>query len=75
MRVAAAVDVLLRDAAITADRVESIYLTGGGSSMPALRDCIQAQLPAATLTTGDTFGSIGAGLGVAAARRYGAVAV
>lgn len=70
-RVGAAVDVLLRDAQVAAARVESIYLTGGGSSMPALRACIQAHLPAARLTTGDTFGSIGAGLGVAAARRYG----
>jgi hypothetical chaperone protein len=53
--------------------VQSIYLTGGGSSMPALRACIQAHLPAAHLTTGDTFGSIGTGLGVAAARRYGMI--
>lgn len=70
-RVGATVDILLRNAQVTADRVQSIYLTGGGSSMPALRACIQAHLPAARLTTGDTFGSIGAGLGVAAARRYG----
>lgn len=73
-RVGAAVDVLLRDAGMRADRVESIYLTGGGSAMPALRACIESHLPAAKLTTGDTFGSIGAGLGVAAARRYGPVA-
>jgi hypothetical chaperone protein len=72
-RIGAAVDALLRDARVSADRVESIYLTGGGSAMPALRACIEAHLPAAKLTTGDTFGSIGAGLGVAAARRYGVV--
>lgn len=72
-RVGAAVDVLLRDAHVSAERVESIYLTGGGSAMLALRAAIEAQLPAAKLTTGDTFGSIGAGLGVAAARRYGPV--
>jgi len=72
-RIGVTVDVLLRDAQISADRVESIYLTGGGSAMPALRACIETHLPAAKLTTGDTFGSIGAGLAVAAARRYGSV--
>lgn len=72
-RVGAAVDILLRNAQVAAERVQSIYLTGGGSSMPALRACIQAHLPAARLTTGDTFGSIGTGLGVAAARRYGMI--
>jgi len=70
-RIGATVDVLLKEAQVGADRVESIYLTGGGSAMPALRSCIEAHLPAAKLTTGDTFGSIGAGLAVAAARRYG----
>lgn len=70
-RIGAAVDALLRNANVPAGRVESVFLTGGGSAMPALRQCIERHLPAATLTTGDTFGSIGAGLGVAAARRYG----
>lgn len=70
-RIGTTVSRLLRAAGVGAERVESIYLTGGGSGMPALRACIEAHLPAARLTTGDTFGSIGAGLGVAAARRYG----
>jgi hypothetical chaperone protein len=70
-RIGATVEVLLRDAGVDAGRVQSIYLTGGGSSIPALRAGIQSHLPAAKLATGDTFGSIGAGLGVAAARRYG----
>jgi hypothetical chaperone protein len=72
-RIGAAVDTVLRDTGVRADRVESIYLTGGGSAMPALRTCIAQRLPAARLSMGDTFGSIGAGLAVAAARRYGMV--
>jgi hypothetical chaperone protein len=70
-RIGAAVDTLLRTAQVGAERVESVYLTGGGSAMPALRRCIEARLPAAKLTGGDAFGSIGTGLAVAAARRYG----
>jgi len=70
-RIGDAVDELLRSAGVPSARVESIYLTGGGSSMPALRDCIAARLPEAAIAVGDTFGSIGSGLAVAAARRYG----
>jgi len=36
-----------------------------------LQACIAGRLPAARVCTGDTFGSIGTGLAVAAARRYG----
>jgi len=70
-RIGSTVDAVLRDAGVAANRVGSIYLTGGGSGMPALRACIAGRLPAAVVVEGDTFGSIGAGLGVAAARRYG----
>ena len=71
-RIGGTIDTVLRDAGVGADQVRSIYLTGGASAMRALRASIARWLPAARVTTGDLFGSIGAGLAVAAARRYGA---
>ena len=51
------------------DRVAII--TGGASGMPMLRDRISAVLPAARRVQGDLFGSIGAGLALDAARKFG----
>lgn len=70
-RVAATVDGLLRDAGVARDQVDSIYFTGGASGVPQLRARIAAELPQARAVEGDLYGSIGAGLAVEAARRYG----
>jgi hypothetical chaperone protein len=73
-RVADTVEAVIRDAGVRADRIESVYVTGGASAMRALNACIAARLPAARIATGDVFGSIGMGLAVAAHRRYGVLA-
>jgi hypothetical chaperone protein len=52
-------------------RIDTIYFTGGASGVPQLRARIAAELPAARSVEGDLYGSIGAGLAVEAARRYG----
>lgn len=70
-RVGATVGELLRDAGLRRDQVDTIYFTGGASGVPQLRERIAAELPAARSVEGDLFGSIGAGLAVEAARRYG----
>lgn len=70
-RIGATIDRVLKSAGARADKVRSIYLTGGGSGMPALRACIAARLPGARIAEGDTFGSIASGLAVTAAHRYG----
>ncbi|MDT3672731.1 MAG: Hsp70 family protein [Aromatoleum sp.] len=70
-RVAAAVGELLAEAGVTRERVDTIYFTGGASGVPQLRARIAAELPAARAVEGDLYGSIGAGLAVEAARRYG----
>jgi len=70
-RVGACVCSLLDDAGIGRDHVNTIYFTGGASGMPQLRARIAAQLPNARCVEGDLYGSIGAGLAVEAARRYG----
>ncbi|NTV09702.1 MAG: Hsp70 family protein [Zoogloea sp.] len=70
-QVAATVARLLRDAGVAAERVDSVYFTGGASGVPQLRARIAQELPQARCVEGDLYGSIGAGLAVEAARRYG----
>jgi hypothetical chaperone protein len=62
---------LLRTAGIAADAVDTVFFTGGSSSVPLLRDRIAAQVPGARRVEGDLFGSIGAGLALDAARKFG----
>ncbi|ATE61117.1 Hsp70 family protein [Thauera sinica] len=70
-RVGECVSGLLDHAGIGRDRIDTIYFTGGASGVAQLRARIAAELPAARSVEGDLYGSIGAGLAVEAARRYG----
>ncbi|NMF87430.1 Hsp70 family protein [Aromatoleum petrolei] len=70
-RVAACVRALLDEAGVRREQVDTIYFTGGGSAVPQLRARISAELPQARSVEGDLYGSIGGGLAVEAARRYG----
>lgn len=70
-RVGGCVAQLLGDAGIRREQVDTVYFTGGASGVPQLRARIAAELPAARAVEGDLYGSIGAGLAVEAARRYG----
>lgn len=69
--VARTVSELLAQAGVSGERIDTIFFTGGGSGVAQLRSAISAILPAARACEGDLFGSIGAGLAVEAARRYG----
>lgn len=62
---------LLRDANIVAGKVDTIFFTGGSSGVPLLRERISALLPEARRVEGDLFGSIGVGLALDAARKFG----
>jgi hypothetical chaperone protein len=62
---------LLRDAGVVADSVDTVFFTGGSSGVPLLREKIAALVPAAHRVEGDLFGSIGAGLALDAARKFG----
>ncbi|MDW5441785.1 Hsp70 family protein [Polaromonas sp. SM01] len=69
--VAQNVAALLRDAGLQADAVDTVFFTGGSSSVPLLRERIAALLPQARRVEGDLFGSIGAGLALDALRKFG----
>ncbi|RZI40945.1 Hsp70 family protein [Herbaspirillum sp. HC18] len=62
---------LLRDAGIDARSVDTVFFTGGSSGVPLLRERIAAAVPLARKVEGDLFGSIGAGLALDAARKFG----
>jgi hypothetical chaperone protein len=64
---------ILCDASLPAGGIDTVFFTGGSSGIPLLRQRIAALLPKARVVEGDLFGSIGAGLAVDAARRYGSV--
>jgi hypothetical chaperone protein len=69
--VGATVQRLLTDAGVTPAQVDTVFFTGGSSGVAALRERIAASVPGARQVEGDLFGSIGAGLALDAARKFG----
>lgn len=61
----------LRQASLRADQVQALFLTGGTTQIPHVRDAVMRALPEARVVEGDTFGSVGLGLTIEAQRRYG----
>jgi len=59
------------DRCCRAAAIESVFLTGGSTGIPAVRDRILAHLPNARAVPGDMFGSVGLGLAIDAAKRFG----
>jgi hypothetical chaperone protein len=70
-QVGATVQRLLAEAGVAADRVDTVFFTGGSSGVSSLRERIAAIVPQARRVEGDLFGSIGAGLAIDAARKFG----
>lgn len=62
---------VLRLAGLQAPDVSTVFLTGGSSGVPAVRDAIARPLPNARVVAGDAFASVATGLGIDARRRYG----
>lgn len=58
-------------AGLAPDAVRTVFLTGGSSGVPAVRDAITVAVPDARVVTGDAFGSVATGLALDAARRFG----
>ncbi|TSJ64517.1 Hsp70 family protein [Starkeya sp. 3C] len=70
-RIAARVALCLEQAGLTAGDIDALFLTGGSTRLAHVRAAILATLPQARVVDGDTFGSVGTGLAIEAARRYG----
>jgi hypothetical chaperone protein len=62
---------LIRAAGIAPSDVRTVFLTGGSSRVPAVRDAIVRGVPDAAVVTGDAFGSVATGLAIDAFRRFG----
>ncbi|MFZ6771745.1 Hsp70 family protein [Undibacterium sp. SXout7W] len=65
-----AVSQVLQTAGVRPEQVDTVFFTGGSSGVRSLRQQIAAIVPDARKVEGDLFGSIGAGLGLDAARRF-----
>lgn len=60
----------LADAGVGPDAIDSVFLTGGSTAIPSLRQSFLAWMPHAQVIQGDLFGSVGTGLAIDAARRF-----
>ena len=56
----------LRKADISASQIDAVITTGGSSLIPIFQKMLSRKFPKATLVRSDTFGSVGAGLAIAA---------
>jgi hypothetical chaperone protein len=70
-RIVATVQRLLDDALIRAGDINTIFLTGGSSMVPALRKGILSLFPDASIAESDLLGSVGIGLSLDARRKFG----
>ncbi|KQT50121.1 heat-shock protein [Methylobacterium sp. Leaf456] len=58
----------LDQAGLSAERIDALFLTGGSTGLPHVRAALIATVPDARVVDGDTFGSVGLGLTLEAAR-------
>jgi hypothetical chaperone protein len=60
----------VRAAGLEMAGLSTLYFTGGSSGMTALRDAFAQACPDSRVVVGDLFGSVAAGLGIEAGRRF-----
>ncbi len=65
-----AIDRCVAAAGIGLQQVQSIFLTGGSTGIPTVRQAILSHLPNARPVSGDMFGSVGLGLAIDAESRF-----
>lgn len=70
-KVVGAMRLCLQQAGITADKVGSIFLTGGTTAVELFRTNLIADFPNAEVVDGDKFGSVGLGLTLHAQKLFG----
>ena len=69
-RITATLRGLLAQAGLAPEAIGTVFMTGGSSNLPILRDCVATVLPAAPIATGDLLGSVGTGLALDARARF-----
>lgn len=70
-RIEATIAETLRRAGVTADGIDSLILTGGSTQVPAIASRLRALFPTSELVRTDVLGSVGLGLAMDAARKFG----
>lgn len=71
VRLRVAVWSCLADAGVEAGDIDTVFLTGGSSLVPAVAHAILSEVPEAQVRRGDDFLSVALGLTLEAQRRYG----
>lgn len=67
----ATLDETIEAAGLAPGRLDAVFLTGGSTAIPAVRQAIVDKCPQARVIEGDVFGAVGLGLGLDAARKFG----
>lgn len=62
----------LKKAQISGEKIDTIFLTGGSTSIPIVCNTLTQISPHAEVVKGDVFGSVGIGLTIDSYRKYGA---
>jgi hypothetical chaperone protein len=70
-RISGALDASLKLAGVAAEAIETVILTGGGVQVPVVEAAAVRRFPGARISRSDRFGSVGLGLAIDAARRFG----
>ena len=70
-RIAATIGETLRRAGVGVDAIDSLILTGGSTLVPVIVARLRAMFPDAALVRTDVLGSVGLGLAMEAARKFG----
>jgi hypothetical chaperone protein len=70
-KIGTAIDEALLAAGVGAEAIDTVIMTGGGAQVPQVRAAATSRFPGARIAQSDQFGSVGLGLAVDAARRFG----
>ena len=70
-RIEATIAETLRRAGVSAGEIDSLILTGGSTQVPAIANRLRALFPTSELVRTDVLGSVGLGLALDAARKFG----
>jgi hypothetical chaperone protein len=62
--------ITIKAAGVTPERIQTIFLTGGSSAIPALQAAISKLVPQAKMIARDVFGGVAMGLALDAKRRF-----